>query len=160
MIYLWTHTHTHALWMRVQRSQTTLYFNSMKIRRGTWILTQPETNHTQRHLHVVSTVLKGPSTSVAKCIRVHGQWTYTCTHVHTHLISGDSFAFSEEVALLASHHQLHESTCFNNHLSPLFLSLRKRWPFPASRTQFSPPPSLPPNCLLTLLSDWLFPIIV
>lgn len=63
-----------------------------------------------------------PGTSVAKCMHAHGRiLVHTCTH-----ISRVSFAFSEEIAPLASHHQLHENIYFSTHLFILFSCLRGR----------------------------------
>lgn len=118
---------------------------SRKIRKGTWTLTQPETNYIQRHFPGVSTVLKSLSTSVAKCMHAHRHKMYT--HAHTaHL--------RRQLCLLRGNSSLGlwpptpwKYLLQHSSLFPPFLSPGKRRPFPASGTQLSPPPTLPwPHC--------------
>ena len=99
----------------------------------------------------VPTALSSPSTGTAKC-------TQACTGTRTRAqtsLSGDSFA-SEEIAPLASHHQLHSSTSFHNHLFFLLSCLKGR-AGPCLYPELAAHPSHPRRGLMTLPSDWLFP---
>ena len=100
----------------------------------------------------VPTALSSPSTGTAKC-------TQACTGTRTRAqtsLSGDSFA-SEEIAPLASHHQLHSSTSFHNHLFFLLSCLKGR-DGPCLYPELAAHPSHPRRGLITLPSDWLFPM--